>query len=960
MSSNRPGELPTLSVPLSREPQSRFWERLSLRNRLVLLAMATILPFTLFLALAFAAMFHQQKVQIEQTTLGMARALAAAIEARMQQTISALFAFSLAQSLDEVESDSLTSAYNAARLLRSSRPDWRGIVLAKPDGSVVFGSETALGTGLRQVVESSSFADVVRTQAPVVGPMAAGPRGNIGYPVRVPVMRDGELKYVLTAIVNPDSVLEVIQRQQVPSDWVVSVYDSATKRVARTRDHRRFFGTAPSPTVQEMLAKLGTGKEAVGTTFTMEREESYSAVSRIDGTDWTVVLGASKQIAEDALWRSASLYGAGLLLSLMLGGLAFLQVSRSITRRVRALADSAEALGRGELLPAPVSGLQEFDAVSFALWEAGKRRTQHEEERDALLRSETEARAMAERVQGRLQLLLAATSSLSQALDETSTLNALASAVVPDIADIFRIDLLRPDGSLERKLTHHRDPRRVEQIDRVVHSGSVAPTTPGSIEWVIASGRESVYHFDDAGTSGIEDPIFRNFAQVTGMRAVCAVPLIARGKMIGAMAAIQSSSDRRFGEDEVAVLRELGKRAALALDNARLYTECNIALDQANSAGKSKDEFLAMLGHELRNPLAPILTALEILKRRDATVFVRERQIIERQAKHLAHLVDDLLDMSRIMAGKIHLQQERVNLREVVSRALEVTQPLYEKRIAVEIRGAEAPVFVRGDIQRLVQVVGNLLSNAAKFSEPTEPVVVTIQTQDIDALITVEDRGVGISPEILPHIFSTFVQGPQNLQRSKGGLGIGLSIARSIVELHGGTIRAQGRKGGQGTEITVVLPLFQVAAAPDQVEAAEGDKRRPVRVLVVDDNVDAAHMLKSLLNLSGHEVSVAFSAEECLANVATLAPDACILDIGLPNMDGYELARRLRADSATRSLYLIALTGYGQHSDRQKALSAGFDDHMTKPAEVKILEEALARARSTRTPETAADSHRTD
>ncbi len=910
----------------------------------MLLAIATILPFTLFSVLAFAAIFHQQKVQIEQTTLGMSRALADSIDARMQQTIAALEAFSLAQSLDAVEGDSLIAAYAAARLIRNSHPDWRGIVLAKPDGSVVFSSESPLGTGLRQVVEGASFADVLRTQAPAVGAMATGPRGNIGYPVRVPVMRGSELRYVLTAIVSPDSVLQVILRQQVPGDWVVSVYDSATKRVARTRDHRRFFGTAPSPTVQKMLAGLGTGKEAFATTYTMEGEEAYTAVSRIEGTNWTLALGASKPVAEGALWRSAALYIAGLLVSLTVGGLAFLWVSRSITGRASALADSAAALGRGESLPAPAKGLQEFDAVSLALWEAGKRRTQHEEEREALLRSETEARAVAERVQGRLQLLLAATSSLSEALDEASTLNAVASAVVPDMADIFRIDLLGPDGTLERKLTRHRNPGREAQIDQVVHSGAVAPTTPGSLAWVVASGRESVYHFDDAGTSGIEDPTFRRFVQVTGMRAVCAVPLIARGKTIGAMAAIQSSSDRRFGENEVAMLRELGKRAALALDNTRLFTECNRALDQATAAGQTKDEFLAMLGHELRNPLAPILTALEILKRRDATAFVRERQIMERQAKHLAHLLDDLLDMSRIMAGKIQLQQERVSVREVVLRALELTQPLYEKRIAPQIQGAEVPVFVRGDLHRLIQVVGNLLSNATKFSEPTAPVVIAITQHDNHAVITVGDQGVGIPEDMLPHVFAGFVQGPQNLQRPKGGLGLGLSIARSIVELHGGTIRAQSGQGGRGTEVIVALPLFPSAAGAGQFDEPEADKRRPLRVLIVDDNVDAAHMLEGLLTLAGHEVTTAFSAEECLADVARLAPNACILDIGLPGMDGYELARRLRADPATRSLYLIALTGYGQYSDRQKALSAGFDDHMTKPAKFDVLEEALARA----------------
>ena len=928
-----------------KKPSGQFWRGVSLQSRLMLLAAATILPLALCSVMAFAAMLHWQKAQMEGATKSMARSLASEIDARLRETISALEIFSLVQSLGEVELADLPSVHAAAGLIRSSRPDWQGIVLARPDGAVVFTTERALGVGLGQVVERRSLEELVRTRSPVVGPMATGPRGKTAFAVRVPVMLGGELRYVLSAILDPESILNVIQRQQVPDDWLVSVFDSEMKRVARSRDHRRYFGLAPTSTVQTMLLGLGSTKETVGTAFTMEGDEAFIAVSRIEGTNWTVALGASRLTAQGELWRAAALYSAGLILSLIIGGLAFHRISRSIMQRAKSLAESASALGRGEPLPLATKGLQEFDAVASALVDAGRMRTRHEAERDALLKSESTARATAEGAQSRLQMLLAATSSLSNSLDEASTLNAAANAVVPEVADILRIDLLQADGTLERKLTFHRDPRRIAQIDKVVHSGTVGPHTPGSMAWVIASGREYVHHFDDAGLSMIEDPVFRRFVQVTDMRAVCAVPLIARGRTIGAMAAIQSSSDRRFGSEEVALLCELARRTALALDNVRLYTECNSALEKASAASKTKDEFLAMLGHELRNPLAPILTALEILKRRDATAFMRERQIMERQAKHLARLVDDLLDMSRIMAGKIQLNQEQVDFRDVLTRALDVVAPLYEKRAAPQVLGMDAPVFVRGDLQRLVQVVSNLLNNAAKFSDPTEPVTVAIRRNNADAVITVEDRGVGIPEDVLPHVFSSFVQGPQNLQRAKGGLGIGLSIARSIVELHGGTIRAQKGSGGTGTLLTVSLPLFHRVSRPDPLDASVGDPQRPLRIFVVDDNIDAAQTLESLLTLGGHQVDVAHSAEQCLADIARSAPHACILDIGLPGIDGYELARRLRADQATRSLYLIALTGYGQHADRERALDAGFDDHMTKPTSISVLEGALSRVR---------------
>jgi len=924
--------------------RERFWHGFSLRRRLMLLGVATILPFCLFATAAFVVMLHQQKQQVEQATLGMTQALAAAIDARMQRTVATLEAFSLAQSMQDAEAAQLPSVHAAARALRAARPDWRGVVLANPDGSIVFGSESPFGSGMHQSMEGSSVADVVRTQAPMVGPMVAGPRGNVGYTVRIPVLRAGEVRYVLTAIVSTDSILEVIQRQALPGDWVVSVFDSNMKRVARSKDHGKYFGTPPSPSLQTMLAELGDRKEGVGMTSTMEGDEAYTAVSRIERTGWTIALGASSEIAHAALWRAAWLYLAGLLLSLALGGLLFWLVSRSITVRAQALRDGAVALGKGAPLLPPTKGLPDFDEVSFALWTAGQERSRAENERESLLRSEICSRAVAEATRGRLQMLLTATSSLTQSLDETSTINAIAAAVVPGVADILRIDIMSPDGAPARKLTFHVDPVRLEAIEKIVQSGSLSATVHGSLSWVVASGREYVHHFELGGVSKIEDPLYRQFAEVSDMKAICAVPLMARDRVIGAMAAIQVDSERRFEADDVALFSELGRRAALALDNVRLYSECNSALDKANAASKAKDDFLAMLGHELRNPLSPILTAIEIMKRRDGAAFVREREIIERQATHLTHLVDDLLDVSRIVAGKIQLQLEQVDLRLVAWRAIEVTQPLFDRRAEPVVQAESEPIFVSGDFLRLAQVVGNLLSNAAKFSEPDQPVTIWIQRGTSEAMLTVEDGGTGIPDDLLPQVFDRFFQGEQSLQRSKSGLGLGLTIARSIVELHGGNIKADHGHEGHGTRVTVSLPLACPAGA--RLEACgEAAPRQhngtPARVLIVDDNADAAHTLASLLTLAGHEVRTALHAEECLAMVADRAPDVCIVDIGLPGMDGYELARRLKAEPATRSLHLIALTGYGQPSDREKALRCGFDDHMTKPVHINALETAL-------------------
>ena len=312
-----------------------------------------------------------------------------------------------------------------------------------------------------------------------------------------------------------------------------------------------------------------------------------------------------------------------------------------------------------------------------------------------------------------------ASSLLSRSLEERTTLESIASVVVPAIADWCRIDLLDANGVLQRKLTHHLDPERRRAVAQYVAQGSVPPDTPGSFPHVIATGQAFLANFESPEHSGIVDPTFLAFARATGMRATCVVPLVARGRTIGAMGALQAESGRHFSEDDGILIGELAQRAALALDNVRLYAESEAALAEANVANRAKDDFLAMLGHELRNPLAPILTTLGVMARVAPDAAAPQRRIIERQVRHLAGLVDDLLDVSRIGAGKVRLQLERVDMRDVVRHALEMAAPSLERRTrAPDVVLPDAPAWVSGDAVRLAQVVFNLLGNAAKFSAP--------------------------------------------------------------------------------------------------------------------------------------------------------------------------------------------------------------------------------------------------
>ena len=356
-----------------------------------------------------------------------------------------------------------------------------------------------------------------------------------------------------------------------------------------------------------------------------------------------------------------------------------------------------------------------------------------------------------------------------------------------------------------------------------------------------------------------------------------------------------------------------------------------------------KNQFLAMLGHELRNPLAPIRNALEILaKNSDAEAQERARGMIGRQVEHLVRLVDDLLDVSRIMHGKIELRRATLDLAAAVSRGIEAAQPVVDAHgHRLETRLHAAPLLVDGDVVRLAQVVSNLLTNAAKYTPTPGRIEVSLHRDGEEAVLSVRDPGIGIAPELLPRIFDFFVQGELPLARSGGGLGIGLTLVRHLVKLHGGTVKAESAGEWQGTQVTVRLPLVSAgeesASSPAPTES--GQRRR---VLVVDDNVDAAESLVALLGMWGHEAHARHDGPAVVPAVAELRPDVVLLDIGLPGMDGYEVARELRSLPGHPVRLLAAITGYGQPEDRRRSEAAGFDVHLTKPVDPDRLRELLA------------------
>ncbi|MBP1204745.1 signal transduction histidine kinase [Duganella sp. 1411] len=379
-------------------------------------------------------------------------------------------------------------------------------------------------------------------------------------------------------------------------------------------------------------------------------------------------------------------------------------------------------------------------------------------------------------------------------------------------------------------------------------------------------------------------------------------------------------------------------------------TELANAKRAADAANRAKDEFLAMLGHELRNPLAPIVTALQLMRLRGDQHALKEREVIERQTRHLVALVDDLLDVSRVAEGKIQLRRQSVEIAEVVARAIETASPLIEeKRHVLELDVPSSGLAVMADPGRCAQVLANLLTNAAKYTEPQGRLGLRAWRENGHAVVAVRDNGIGIAPDMLASIFDLFVQERQALSRSRGGLGLGLTIAKSMMALHGGSISARSDGEGLGSTFTIRMPALDQVFAPLRASppapAAHAPAPRPNgsgrTVMVVDDNEDAALAVGEALELMGHTVHVMFGAPQALEREGALRPDVCLLDIGLPGMDGYELAQRLRQQAGQRPLRLIAVTGYGQDAARRRAAEAGFDGHLTKPVDLATLDALL-------------------
>jgi len=585
------------------------------------------------------------------------------------------------------------------------------------------------------------------------------------------------------------------------------------------------------------------------------------------------------------------------------------------------------ATGAVDYLPTPVVPgiLRAKVRVFVELFEMRRQMAQQAEERAK--------QAAMQDANRRLSFLADAGAVLGRSLDIEATAKDIVRLPVPLLADLSILKLNPIVGEHREILVARIEADGQTTLDDTVDTSPLPPSIKESIDRVMITAQFEMLRTKsgDSHSSGV------------------VLPLQARGRTFAVLALSSESSPRLFDANDLTIAEAFSSRAAIALDNALLHEEIRWA-------DRQKNDFLSMLAHELRNPLAPIRNAAQLLEIRvpDEPEVKWACEVIDRQVNQMVRLVDDLLDVARITRDKIRLNREPVELTAVVERAVEASRPVIDQRKhQLHSMLCPTPIWIDGDLARLTQVLTNLLNNAAKYTEEGGQIWLTTTQENGSAVIRVRDTGIGIPPQMLESVFELFTQVDRALDRSTGGLGIGLTLVRRLVEMHGGTVEAHSEGQGHGSEFIVRLPAinrFPSRQATEPQTDGQSQRAGARRVLVVDDNRDSARTLSMMLRVMGHETATAHDGLEAIEAATAYKPDMILLDIGLPKLNGYEVCRRLRELPDCRSTLIVALTGWGQDDDRRRSTDAGFDRHLVKPVDLAVLGELVANVKPAKTP----------
>ena len=577
-----------------------------------------------------------------------------------------------------------------------------------------------------------------------------------------------------------------------------------------------------------------------------------------------------------------------------------------------------------------------------------------------LYEEQRKATESADHAREQAEFLAQAGTVLAGSLDYEATLKAVARLAVPTVADWCAVDIVGEGGAVQRLAVAHVDPAKLELARSLEERYPTDPRASGGVHEVIRTGKPAYMSRIPAAVLELaaRDAEHRQILTELNLTSFMCVPMMAHGKAFGAISFVSAESGREYSDADLRFARELAARASLAVENARAYA-------RANEASRLKDEFLATLSHELRTPLNAVLGYARMLRlgTMPGDMVSPALEVIERNATSLKQIIEDVLDVSRIVAGRLRLNVEPVDLPAILRESCETMMPAADaKGVRVEAIIDPLTTPVSGDPDRLQQIVWNLLSNAIKFTSRGGRVQLRLSRVNSHVEIAVSDTGRGIEPEFLPFVFERFRQGDATISREHGGLGLGLSIAKQLTELHGGTISAASGGPGLGTTMTVKLPLMIVHPAMSEAgprEQPRADRRPPaieaaprldgVRVLAVDDEPDSLNLLRTVLEDAGATVTVSGSASAALAVFRTQPPDVMVVDIGMPGMDGLQLIRAVRQlDEPARSTPAAALTAYARSQDRITSLASGFQMHLVKPIdplELIVAVSALVRGR---------------
>jgi PAS domain S-box-containing protein len=830
----------------------------TLQSSLTALTLAALLPVALFAAVVALLLVLQDRETLRRGAEARTLAMITAIDTALAGDIATLGSLATSQWLDN---DDLARFRDRAERVIATRSDWSTINLALPSGQQVMNLRRAPGSGLPDIAAyDSGWQAAVARETPFVSDLVTGPvTGAWDYAVRVPVIRGDSVKYVLSAVVTPEAISRLLQRQDLPPQWVGVVLDRSDRIVARTVEPEKSAGKLASESLRNALARSPSGWFRGST---IEGAAVYTPYRRSEISGWAFAMGIPAQAVDAAAWRAAGLLGFGLLAALLLAFALARLVGRRISAPIALLATATDAIGRGEGVRVPqTSPIAEIGRLAHTLQEC----IDAIREREERMRMALDAGRM-----GSWEWNVK-TSEVKWS-PELEAIHGIAPGGFGGTFAAFEKDVHPEDldkvrnaaaASVQPGCSEHQVEYRIVRPD-------------GAVRWV--EGRGKVF-FDEGGKP----------ARLVG---VCA-----------------DVTDRKRVEQ---ALRE---------------------------ADYAKDEFLAMLSHELRNPLAALTTAAHVLRisRPGSAAAAHAGEVVERQTSHMVRLVEDLLDISRVTMGKLALQREVLDLAALVCAVVHGWRSagrLDRHRVVAEGRAA----WVHADRDRVEQVIANLLDNAVKFTPEGGAVSLRVSQEGGEVALRVSDTGRGIPAQALGRVFEPFVQGEHGIDRAAGGLGLGLALVKRLVEVHGGTVAAESAGEQSGACFTVRLPA--VAAPSEQPAAAP---RTPLvsgrrTVLVIEDNADAREMLRTALVLSGHEVRTAADGAAALAAATQMRPDVALIDIGLPDIDGYEVARRLRTMVNGTRIGLIAVSGYGQAEDQRRALDAGFDAHLTKPVAPERLQ----------------------